>query len=366
MSIDCDYQRWEESRKAKPAKLKESGLSFRPKLTRLSEVEPKPIDWLWSDRFAIGKYSLVSGDPGLGKSFLTVDMAARISTGREWPDQSPNIAGGVVFLTAEDDLEDTVVPRLNAAGANLSRIVAIQSVIGSDGNREFERSVSLSTDISIIEEAIREVGDCRAVFIDPVSAYVGDRDSHKDADIRGMLAPLAEMASRHRVAVIGVAHLNKNSGSSAMYRTSGSLAFTAAARSAWVIVRDRDNPTGRRRLMLPTKNNLAGDNSGLAYELRTNFNTHNQPVLAWEPDPITMSADEALAPPDPPKKPTKTDAAIEWLTERLAGGESVASEDLEREATERGFKSGTVMRARQCLNVQSEKIDGKWFASLPD
>ncbi len=270
----------------------------RAVIVRLSDVEPESVEWLWPGRIALGKLTLVAGDPGLGKSFLTLDMAARVSTGAGWPDSPGQRTdpGGVVLLSAEDALGDTIRPRLDAAGADVSRIVALEAIrsVGDvrGGGRESARAFDLSRDLPTLEEAIRSVGDCRLVVIDPVTAYLGGVDSHKNADIRGLLAPLGALAERHRVAVVAVTHLNKASGGPAIYRAMGSLAFAAAARAAWAVTKDEPDP--RRRLFVPIKNNIAPDTGGLAYRIEP-LGVDGCPVVAWEPGPVNVSADDALA-----------------------------------------------------------------------
>ena len=117
-----------------------------------------------------------------------------------------------------------------------------------------------------LDEAIELTPDCRLVIVDPITAYCGGVDSHKNAEVRGLLAPLSNLAERHEVAVVAVSHLNKSAGGSAIYRTMGSLAFTAAARAVWGVTKDKGD--SQRRLMLPVKNNIAPDVMGLAYSIR--------------------------------------------------------------------------------------------------
>jgi hypothetical protein len=269
-------------------------LAPKPVTVLLSEVEPEPVRWLWPGRIALGKLTLLCGDPGLGKSFVTLDLAARVSSGKCWPDLPllPNPPGGVVLLSAEDDLADTIRPRLDAAGANPSRVTAIQAVrrtllTGQTREDYFD----LTEDLPALETAIGVTLDCRLVVIDPLTAYLGKTDSHKNAEVRAVLAKLFELAARRNVAVLAVTHLNKAGGLPAIYRTMGSLAFVAAARAVWAVVRDENDETGRRRLFVPVKNNLGADESGLAYSLES---TGDVARVAWESTPVEMRADDAL------------------------------------------------------------------------
>lgn len=338
-----------------------------PVIVRLSDVKPEPVAWLWLGRIALGKLTLIAGDPGLGKSFLTLDMAARVSRGWAWPD-APGVAttpGGVVLLSAEDGVADTIRPRLDAAGADVARIVALEAIrsVGDNG-RESDRTFDLSRDLPALESAIRSVDGCRLVVIDPVTAYLGGVDSHKNAEIRGLLAPLGAIAERHRVAVVAVTHLNKSGGGPAIYRAMGSLAFAAAARAAWAVSKDKDDP--RRRLLLPIKNNIAPDTGGLAYRIDP-LGVDGCPVVAWEPDPVSVSADDALAGDrDEGGGRTERDDAAEWLADLLAHGPRPAR-DVERDARDAGYSIATVRRAKAAIGVESRKpaFGGPWEWTLP-
>ena len=179
---------------------------------RLSDVKPEQVEWLWRERIAIGKLTLIVGDPGQGKSFLTLDIGARVSRAAAWPDNpwEPQPAGDVILLTAEDDLGDTIRPRLDALEADVSRIIAIRGAKFVDDDNE--RMVNLSTDLQSIRKVVSEANEPRLLIIDPVSAYLGKTDSHNNAEVRGVLAPLAELASELRIAVVAVSHLRKGEG----------------------------------------------------------------------------------------------------------------------------------------------------------
>lgn len=320
-----------------------------PAITRAQDVIPEPIDWLWPGRIAVGKLTLLAGDPGLGKSLITIDLAARVSAGFSWPDASePNPPGGVLMLNAEDDKADTIRPRLDAAKADVSKVSILDGVqwYDTDTAEKTIATFSLERDIKTMEEAIGFVSDCRMIVIDPISAYLGKTDSHKNADIRGLLAPLAEMASRCRVAVLCVTHLNKFTGP-AMYRAMGSLAFVAAARAAWGVVKDKNDPS--RRLVLPIKCNLAPDFSGLAYCI---VEVDGQPRLAWSPEPVNVDVDEAMAGEKDNEAGAERRDAEQWLREALEDG-PVSAKDIQKYAKESGHSWSTVRRAKTRLGVES-------------
>ncbi len=343
--------------------------SRTPDLQVLEEVEAELVQWLWWGRIPLRKLTLLAGDPGLGKSCITTDMAARVSRGTPWPDNVnvPTIAGGVVLLSAEDDLADTIKPRLSAAGADCRRIVALQGVkrFDAETGEEIRDPFSLQYDLKCLEMAVEQCRGCRLVIIDPVTAYLGIKlDSHRNTEVRAVLGPLSDLAGRLGVAVVAVTHLNKSVGGAAMYRAMGSLAFIAAARAAWAVTKDKDDPA--RRLMLPVKNNLAADGTGLAYRLADGGN--DAPVVAWEPDPIAIDVDDALGPDRSDDHRTERNDAIGWLREALGDG-SLPTKSVQRLARESGHAWATVRRAADELQIKPKR-DGfgegsAWYWALP-
>lgn len=340
-----------------------------PVVLRLSDVEPKPVVWLWPSRMALGKLTLIAGDPGVGKSFITLDMIARVTTGAGWPDhpEDRTAPGGVVLLSAEDDPADTIRPRLDAAGADVSRVVVLTAVMKRDADgRVLQKGFSLADDLSALEKAIAGVPDCRMVVMDPVSCYLGtDADSHKNSDVRALLAPLSELASRRGIAVVAVTHLRKGEGP-AMYRSMGSLAFVAAARAVFLVCKDTESDqSGRTRLFLPVKNNIGNDSDGLAYSLESMHSPNGQPIVAWSPDPVKKSADEVLSSRQGGKDGA-LDGAKEWLRGALEEGPRPANE-LYPAARKDGIAKSTLNRAKAALGIKSDKrgFAGGWIWKMP-
>jgi hypothetical protein len=203
------------------------------------------------------------------------------------------------------------------------------------------------------------------VVVDPVTAYLGKSDSHKNAEIRGLLAPLSELAGRYKVAIVCVTHLNKSGGPFALYRAMGSLAFVAAARAVWLVVRDEENPS--RRLFLSAKNNIARDGTGLAYSLEPTVGDPTVAVVAWEAEPVTITANEALTVDQPRHdKPSERDTATDWLHELLADG-PLPTTEIKSQASEAGFAWATLRRAKERLGIRPRKsgFDGGWVWALP-
>ena len=166
----------------------------------LADVTPEPIKWLWHRRVALGKPNLVAGQPGGGKFQLTIAMAATVSTGSNWPDGASCPQGSIIFISCEDGVGDTIVPRLMAAGADLNRVHVLDWVRkpAPDGQSFEQHLFNLSQDVQTLQALVEELGDVSLIVIDPISAYVGGIDSHKASDVRGALAPLQNSGSRNR------------------------------------------------------------------------------------------------------------------------------------------------------------------------
>jgi hypothetical protein len=269
----------------------------RPVLVRVSDVIPRPIRWLWPSRIAYGKLSIIAGEPGLGKSQLTMYLAAAVTKGggQWWPDCPDHIEpANVIILSAEDDVADTIRPRLEAAGADLSR-VTILSAIRKEGDTG-ERGVNIGEDAVHIAEAIEHVGNVGLIIIDPVSAYLGRMSGNNNVEVRFALAPVQHLAMKHGPAVVAVSHLNKPNagGTNALHRVTGSGAFSAAARAVFLVV---PQPDSEQRLFLPGKNNLGREQMGLVFsvEERDTPSGIRAPAIRWTGESVTMTADEALA-----------------------------------------------------------------------
>ena len=177
-------------------------------VTRMDQVQSEAVDWLWDRRIPMGKITLISGDPGVGKSFLTLDLAARVSKGSNWPDGTPCPVGSVLLFSAEDGVSDTIRPRLDKLGADLERIHFANATLIDGG---VEVAVSLAEHLSAFEREIK-VHDASLLVIDPLLAFTGgETDTHVTAQVRALMSPLAALAQRTGCSILGVGHLNKNS-----------------------------------------------------------------------------------------------------------------------------------------------------------
>lgn len=345
--------------------VKHSRIRYR----RAIDIEARPIRWLWSGRIARGKVSMLAGNPGVGKSQITASMAAIVSTGGTWPvDRTHCERGNVVILSAEDDPEDTIKPRLEVAGADLARVIILDGIVRhADGNG---RGLTLRHDLHELSTVLDEIGDVALVVIDPITAYLGDTDSHKNAEIRGLLTPLFDLAAKHGAAIVCVSHLNKSGGTEAMMRITGSLAFVAAARAAFLVAKDQDNDA--RRLLLPIKNNLGNDRTGLAFglelaQVESPAGVIDTSRIIWESEAVTVTADEVLRPRDPDDAGSAREAAAEWLREVLADG-PMPARDVRRQADEAGHNWATIRRAQREIGVNVARDGfgrgGRWRWSL--
>jgi putative DNA primase/helicase len=326
----------------------------------LADVEEKPVEWLWYNRIPQGMFTLLAGDPGLGKSYHSLDIAARITTGASWPDKNDlpeNKApcGSVIILTAEDPLARIIKPRLRQLGADLTKVSAIESVKVKDPDRgQYETAFDLTNDLPALKKAIRP--DTRLIIIDPISAYYGkDTDSHRDADLRRILRPVCKLAEDTGVAILAISHLNKNCTGKAIYRALGSIALIAAARTAWLLTNDPDEPESKRRLLTPAKQNVLIEPTGLAFEIIDG-------KVVYESEPINTTSDEALG--SSTVEAVGLEKAIAWLHEVLTPGNAMASMELSTQAKAAGISKSTLNRAKKPAGVISYQLKNQWFCRI--
>jgi hypothetical protein len=333
-------------------------------MRRVSDVAAEPIEWLWPTRAAIGKLTLIAGDPGLGKSQLTAWMAAKVTTTGAWPnDEGRAPLGNVIMLSCEDDIADTIRPRLEAAGADLGRVHVIESVKTATGQM---RAFSITQDLPKLEQALATTRDVKLVVIDPITAYMGGSDTHKTGDVRAALAPLQELASRFHVAIVVISHFNKGSGNGkSINAVTGSTAFVAASRAALVVVRDPAD--AGRRLLIEAKNNLACA-SGLAFSIQETMLTNGirAPRVEFEDGVVELTADQAIGEPASNPKGNAVDDAMAFLRCELADGPKPATAVFAA-AKNAGIAPRTLRRAADRTGVKPHKAGyrGEWVWSFP-
>lgn len=332
-------------------------------LVKLEDVIPEQVSWLWQGRIPYGKLTVLDGDPGLGKSTMLLDIAARLTTGTPMPGEKvrPEKAS-VLLLSAEDGLGDTVRPRLEAAGADLTRVRARTIVRDIKGDRLPE----LGGDLATIELDIQSIG-ARLVVIDPLMAYLGDNaNSNNDQDIRRTLAPVAALAERTGAAIVIIRHLNKASGGNAIYRGGGSIGIIAAARSGLLVAKDTDDPTETRRILASTKCNLAPPPPSFAYRFMPAPN--GVACIQWEGETNHTATSLLAGPIDQSEKPAIAEAS-RFLRDMLEDTSKGVTE-IKREARQAGISDITLRRAKDILGVVARRegfgSSGFWVWEFPD
>ena len=349
---------------------------------RASDLEPEKLIWIWPGRVPEGKLVLLGGPPGLGKSQVTAFISAVVSNGLHWPcDEGRAPQGDVVFMSAEDGIQDTIVPRLMAAGADLARVHIVAAATKMDGTGR--KTFSLKTDVDLLEDVVRQIGTVRLIIVDPISAYMGGADGNGNVETREVLEPLAEMANRLKIAVVAVTHLNKGGAGnqSALNRFAGSIAFVAAARAAFAVIEDPDDEG--RRLLLQAKNNLGKKCKGLAFRLEQRLVASDimSSNVMFEGEYVSASIDEALNASEgrgSSEKRTNKEEAANFLRTILAGG-ALPVLQIESEAREAGLlgpdnpisQNKAFRSARDILNVTPQRrggtgAKGQWLWELPD
>jgi hypothetical protein len=332
----------------------------------LDGVRPKPIDWLWTNRIPIGKVSTTAGDGGQGKSTILSDFAGRTTRGGRWPDGADGgKPGGVIVLTAEDGVEDTLVPRLLAVDADMSRVFCVRSVREQRDAGLTRRPFNLQADLAKLEEEIRKRGDIRLVIIDPITSYLGSVDSHKNAEVRAVVGPLGDLAERCRVAVICNNHFSKGSGG-ANSRIIGSVAFVNQARAAFIVAPDAENKD--RYFFMPSKANLGPKGDGLSYRIESCVVADDilSSRIVWESAPVTTTADQVLAAlAGGEEGRTAAAEAEEFLRDILAAG-PLPQKEVKAAVEGAGLAWATIRRAKERLGIKPHKsgMDGGWLWGL--
>lgn len=334
-------------------------------LVRASEIECSAINWLWPQRIVGDGLTIITGPVGISKSLISVDVAGRVTTGGKWPDGTGHAPqGSVILFGAEDDAGKVVVPRLTAACADLSRVHVCQGA--SDGRRNAEPSAMvLERHIGQLRAALKEVTDCRLIVFDPLPDYIA-ADENNSAEVRSALVPLARLAQEHNVAVLAVLHQNKKNDLTTVQRIAGSSAFAQIARVVLSIgthPEDADKQTGKRRVMLVSKNNYGQRDVGQAYEIETRSN--DQPGLLWHAGVVTMDADEiARRPTGGRDHEDRRGEAVDALRDLLASGEQ-QSATVFAALQDAGLGRRQIDHAANVLNVIKTKRRDGWHWRLP-
>ena len=336
-------------------------------IRRAADVELRQLSPLWPGVLFRRKVALVAGEPGLGKSLFSCDVAARLSRAKNWPGGEAPVIGPatVLMLSGEDDAEDTIVPRLIAAGADLSKIHIIADVVESLGGEL--SAVSIDAHMKSIH-AMMLKHKAVLLVIDPVSAFLAERDSHRDSSVRALLNKIRQFAVEGNYAVLLISHFNKpgEKVSSAVNRVMGSLGFVAAARSVYAIVKDPGDP--EKKLVLPIKNNLGPDTEGFRFGIKTDHKQKIHPRTArlqWDQEAIDETRiDEVLSVSAHTQATDEKKTKIrKWLRKAIRPGHKMPSKTFDKDRKQRGFSYGMVKKLMPDFGykrVQQKGEHPKW------
>ena len=320
--------------------LKEPPKKDSVKIIRMSDVELTPVEWLWKPYLPFGKLSVLQGNPGEGKTYFAMHLAAACTNGKLLPNMERMEPFNVIYQTAEDGLGDTVKPRLIEAGADLDRVLVID-----------DSEVQLTLSDERIEKAIIE-NNARLVIIDPIQAYLGaDVDMNRANEVRPIFMRLGQVAQRTGCAILLIGHLNKAAGMQSLQRGLGSIDIAAAVRSVMFIGKLKHDPT--MRILTHEKSSLAPPGASLAFSLG------DEGGFRWVGE-YDITADEMLSGIEPQRE-TKTQQAKDLICTLLAGEKRVLSEDIDKAALERGIPGRTVRDAKRELGdaLKSKIVEGR-------
>lgn len=315
-----------------------------PIIKPLSSYSKESVDWLWEHRIPLGKLSFIIGDPGVGKSFLSVYIASKVTLGAAWPDTETKAPlGSVIILTAEDGIGDTVRKRFEANGADLDKILVLEGILTKGDHQEF---FNIEKHLSTLGSILIERDDVRLIILDSLDSYLGKVDGHKYTETKSILAPLTELGNKYKVSILGIRHMNKSTHFKALYRGMGSVAFAAEARVIHVVVKE---DTSEKRLFIPIKNNLVKTPKALAFSI-VGDNSENATV-EFDPTPIDIDADTMLS-VEKREEALALSEAKEWLNEMLQNG-PVPSSTILKEAKDNGISEITLRRAKKEINKET-------------
>lgn len=328
----------------------------RAAIACMADVDPVDVSFLWEPFLPLGKLTLLEGDPGAGKTFLALQLAACISTGAPLPgrDGVPAEArppATVLYMSAEDGLADTLRPRLDKMGADPGKVYVLTGWKTDDGS---DTGPITLADVGIIEEALNSVRPV-LVVVDPIQAYLGAKvDMHRANEIRPVMAALAALAEKYETALLCVRHLSKAPSGRAIYRGMGSIDFSAAARSILLAGQDPEDPEKRGIIHLKSSLAMAGPAIGFEITPEGFFWTGLSTLTVGGLFKGDIQAEEDRS---------TVEEAEGFLLEVLAAG-PIAAKELVREAKECGISKRTLDRAKKKLGVRSRKEGDQWHWNL--
>jgi putative DNA primase/helicase len=317
------------------------------------QITPKKIIWLWQNRIA-QKLNLLVGNPDVGKGLISYYIVACVTTGKDWYDATNILPPSeVLVLSAEEDWDDTIVPRLMAAGADLSKV------------HHINEEISLDRDTAALEDFLDQHPSIRLVIVDPVSSYLGEVNMTDEQRVRAILTPLKDMANRRGIAVVGVMHLNKKVELNAIHRIGGAMAFVGVARMVWLCAPKpkEDGTESDDMLMVKVKGNIVQRKlKGLSYTTKVHpVDIEGEPTMIpyveWSGE-VEQTADEITG--NTSKRPAHRPAeqrqeAVAWLNEYLKDGPKLL-DDIKYDGKElHDFSRCTVLRALAAMGIKPFK-----------
>jgi hypothetical protein len=336
--------------------LAEESLERKPLITTLADVMVALVVYLWEPFIAFGMLTLLSGDPGVGKSFVALAIAASLTLGKLLDGRIVQPANVLYFASAENSLAHSIRPRFDALGGDASRFFVLEGAVASEGDEKGIRAITLA-DVPTIEKALIET-KAKLVIIDPVQSFLGaDTDMHRANEVRPLLVNLARLAERYECAVLMLRHLSKGAGGKGIYRGLGSIDFVAAARSELLAGQLPDDP--QVRAICHQKNSVGRQGRSIGYAI------DSQGTFSWTGESQVMAYDLLAAPEGPERG--KRERAQEWLSALLKSG-SRGEQEIRSLSEAEGFSYATLRRAKNALRVKSRKgtFGGAWIWSLPE
>lgn len=327
-----------------------------------ADLRPEPIAWLWKHWVAKGKLHVLAGMPGQGKTTIAMALAAAVTSGGALPDGTSCPVGNVVIWSGEDDPADGLLPKLMAAGADVSRIYFVDCMRVGGETVPFDPAEHMPH----LVEQIQRIGQVSLLIVDPVvSAVAGD--SHKNTEVRRALQPLVDLGAQTGAAVLGISHFSKGGqGQDPAQRVVGSVAFTAVARVVLLAAKTTGQDGEDSRVLARGKSNIGPDKGGFEYHLQQSevLPGIEASCVGWG-RALEGSARELLAEPDDGED-NAVEGAESFLREIL-GQDTVPAKQVIAEARDAGLSMASLRRAADRIGVRKKKsgMNGGWYWALP-
>jgi putative DNA primase/helicase len=336
----------------------------RPNITAsvrtFKNIQEEDVQWLWYPRLPAGKSTELSGDPEVGKSSITADWVARLTTGVAFPDEIDMEREGplhCLFICAEDDAGDTIKPRLRTAGADMSRVHILDGFIHE--GEEFNRTLDLTNPghLETLEEIIQEL-EIRFLVIDPIDAYLGGLNTAQNSNVRGVLTPLNKVLADNQTTLLAIRHLNKDSSKKGIYRPGGSIGFTANARVSMLAMAVPESDTDERAVLC-IKNNLAPHPDHLGFTIQPHKDNPRKGVLVWGDEPPDVDLGDLNSADSTGAGASDMDEAKKWLVAMTAHGPVPTQDIMQKAKDDLGLSESTMRRAKKKLKGTPDEIEAK-------